>query len=190
MKAKVNSVKGKLTEAIESILNEKKAVEHEYKSIVEDILDHEVFQQLQNFFHHNSSIYDHAKVVSYVSYKICKLLNLDYRSAARGGLLHDFFLYDWRNHNEPELAKEKYHGLEHPKIALDNSMKHFELNDIEKDIIVKHMWPLTFVPPKYQESFVVTFADKYVSSREFIDEFKKRQVGKIKGMKKKKAVKK
>ena len=179
IKAKVNDVKGKLTDAIESILNEKKAIEHEYKSIVEDILDHEVFQQLQNFFHHNSSIYDHAKVVSYVSYKICKLLNLDYRSAARGGLLHDFFLYDWRNHDEPDLAKEKYHGLEHPKIALDNSMKHFELNDIEKDIIVKHMWPLTFVPPKYQESFVVTFADKYVSSREFIDEFKKRQMGKI-----------
>jgi uncharacterized membrane protein len=183
IKAKVNNVKGKLTEAIESILNEKKAVEHEYNNIVDDILDHEVFKQLQNFFHHNSSIYEHAKVVSYVSYKICKLLNLDYRSAARGGLLHDFFLYDWRNHHEPDLAKEKYHGLEHPKIALDNSMKHFELNDIEKDIIVKHMWPLTFVPPKYQESFVVTFADKYVSSREFIDEFKKKQIGKIKGMK-------
>jgi uncharacterized protein len=63
-------------------------------------------------------------------------------------------------------------------------MKHFELNDIEKDIIVKHMWPLTFIPPKYQESLVVTFADKYVSSREFIDEFKKRHMGKIKGRRK------
>jgi len=184
IKAKVNNVKGKLSDAIESILNEKKAVEHEYNNIVADILNHDVFQQLQNFFHHNSSIYEHAKVVSYVSYKICKFLKLDYISAARGGLLHDFFLYDWRDHHEPDLAKEKYHGLEHPKIALDNSMKHFELNDIEKDIIVKHMWPLTFVPPKYQESFVVTFADKYVSSKEFIDEFKKKQKGKIKSIRK------
>ncbi len=175
IKAKVNNMKGKLTDTVESILNERKPAEQEYTDIVSDILSHSEFLQLQNFFHHNSSIYEHAKVVSYVSYRICKLLNLDYRSAARGGLLHDFFLYDWRNHSEPELAKEKYHGLEHPKIALENSLKHFELNDIEKDIIVKHMWPLTFVPPKYQESFVVTFADKYVSSKEFIDEFAKKQ---------------
>ena len=78
--------------------------------------------------------------------------------------------------------------MAHPKIALDNSMKYFVLNEVEKDIIVKHMWPLTLIPPKYQESFVVTFTDKYVSSKEFIDEFKKKQVGKmnkIKKMKKK-----
>lgn len=180
IRLKVNSVKGKLAEAIESIIHDKKATEHEYYEIVDDILHHDVFLQLHNFFHHNSSIYEHVKIVSYISYKICKTLNLDYRSAARGGLLHDFFLYDWRDHSEPELAKEKFHGLEHPKIALENSMKHFELNNIEKDIIIKHMWPLTFVPPKYQESFVVTFADKYVSSKEFLDEFAKKQKGKFK----------
>lgn len=179
LKLKVNNMKGKLSETIESILYNRKPAEQEYTHIVSDILEHNVFKELQNFFHHNSSIYEHAKVVSYVSYKICKMLNLDYRSAARGGLLHDFFLYDWRDHHEPDLAKEKYHGMAHPKIALNNSMKHFVLNDIEKDIIVKHMWPLTFIPPKYQESFIVTFADKYISSREFIDEFKKRQVGKM-----------
>ncbi len=183
LKLKVNNMKDKLSETIDTIIHNGMILEQEYTSIVSDILEHKTFKELQNFFHHNSSIYDHAKVVSYVSYRICKFLKLDYRSAARGGLLHDFFLYDWRNHNEPELAKEKYHGLEHPKIALGNAMKHFELNDVEKDIIVKHMWPLTFIPPKYQESFVVTFADKYVSSKEFIDEFAKKQKGKIKGRK-------
>lgn len=183
LKEKVNNMKGKLSETIESILSNRKPAEQEYMNIVSDILEHNVFMELKNYFHHNSSIYEHVKVVSYVSYRICKMLNLDYRSAARGGLLHDFFLYDWRNHDEPDLAKEKYHGMAHPKIALDNSMKHFALNDIEKDIIVKHMWPLTFIPPKYQESFVVTFADKYISSKEFIDEFRRKQVGKIKGRK-------
>ncbi len=186
IRSRVNNVKGKLSDAIESILNEKRAAELEYIHIVEDILNHDVFKQLHNFFHHNSSIYEHAKVVSYVSYKICKILHLDYKSAARGGLLHDFFLYNWRDHDLPDLAKKKYHGMAHPKIALDNSMKHFELNEIEKDIIVKHMWPLTVVPPKYQESFVVSFADKYVSSKEFVDEFKKRRMGKIKRTRKKK----
>jgi len=36
------------------------------------------------------------------------------------------------------------------------------------------MWPLTPVPPRYKESFIVSFVDKYLSSKEFIDEFKKR----------------
>jgi uncharacterized protein len=166
---------GKITEKIESIINERKPADKEYTDIVWDILENNDFQKLQNFFHHNSSIYEHARIVSYVSYRICKYLNLDYRSAARGGLLHDFFLYDWRNHSEPDLAKEKYHGRAHPAIALKNSMKHFDLNEVEKDIIIKHMWPLTFRPPKYQESFVVTFTDKYISSREFIDEFRKKK---------------
>ena len=46
--------------------------------------------------------------------------------------------------------------------------------EIEKDIIIKHMWPLTITPPRYYESYIVTFVDKYVSSIEFINEYKKK----------------
>jgi len=175
IRVKVNAAMGKMSDIVESVMSERRPDDSEYNSIVKDILANAEFMKLDNFFHHNSSILEHAKVVSYVSYRICKYLNLDYVSAARGGLLHDFFLYDWRNHDEPELHRDRYHGIEHPRIALENSMKHFTLNDVEKDIILKHMWPLTIVPPRYQESYVVTFVDKYVSSREFIDEFMKRR---------------
>ena len=72
------------------------------------------------------------------------------------------------------MPREKFHGLEHPKIAVANARKYFSLNDIEEDIIRKHMWPLTLVPPKYKESYIVSFADKYLSSKEFISEYKKR----------------
>lgn len=154
-----------------TILNDRKPDENEYNNIVRDILENEEFMKLKNYYHHNSSIFEHAEIVSWISYSICKYLNLDYTSAARGALLHDFFLYDWRNHDEPELAKEKFHGLEHPKIALENSRKHFNLNKIEEDIIIKHMWPLTLLPPRYRESFIVTFVDKYTASREFVDSF-------------------
>lgn len=154
-------------------LQGRKPFEREFYSIINDIYRHEEFMKLKRFFHHNSSIYAHVRDVAYFSYRACKYLRLDYRSAARGALLHDFFLYDWRNHDEPDLHRDKYHGIEHPRIALANAEKYFQLNDIEKDIIVKHMWPLTLVPPKYKESYIVTFADKYLSSKEFIDEFKK-----------------
>jgi len=166
----------KIMEKIESIINKKNPVKNEYAEIVQDILLNDEFLKLQNFYHHNSSIYEHAIIVSYFSYRICKYLNLDYRSAARGGLLHDFFLYDWRKHRRSALTKNKLHGRAHPEIALRNSMKHFELNNIEKDIILKHMWPLTFRPPRYQESFIVTFTDKYIASKEYIGEFRKRKM--------------
>ena len=39
--------------------------------------------------------------------------------------------------------------------------------DKEKEIIKKHMWPLTFSPPKYLESFIVTIVDKYCAFKEW-----------------------
>jgi len=165
------AMRSKIAESIEG----RRPMEQEFHNIVRDIYEHSEFRKLKGFYHHNSSIYEHAMAVSYLSYKICKVLGLDYHSAARGAMMHDFFLYDWRNHDEPDLPRETFHGPAHPKIALANAQKHFSLNPIERDIIIKHMWPLTPVPPRFRESFVVTFADKYLSSKEFFDEFRKRR---------------
>lgn len=174
IKIKVDSFLKPLQEKIILEMEGRRPFEKEYYEAVQDILQHEEFLKLKDYFHHNSSIYHHVHDVAYLSYRISKYLKLDYRSAARGALLHDFFLYDWRNHDVPDLPREKFHGLEHPKIAVANARKHFSINDIEEDIIKKHMWPLTIVPPKYKESYIVSFADKYLSSREFINEYKKR----------------
>ena len=43
--------------------------------------------------HYETSTFDHCYMVSYYCYKVCKKLKLDYKSAARAGMLHDFFLY-------------------------------------------------------------------------------------------------
>lgn len=174
IKIKIDSFLKPISEKIFQEFDGRKPFEAEYYETVRDILAHEEFQKLKDYFHHNSSIYSHVHDVAYLSYRISKFLKLDYRSTARGALLHDFFLYDWRNHDAPDLPREKFHGLEHPKIAVANAGKYFSLNDIEEDIIRKHMWPLTLVPPKYKESYIVSFADKYLSSREFISEYKKR----------------
>lgn len=173
LKSRVDGLLKTVSARIEEELKERTPLDREYFELVKDILDNTEFQRLKDFFHHNSSIYEHARKVSFLSYRLCKYLNLDFRAAARGGLLHDFFLYDWRDHDEPDLAREKYHGLHHPRIALENSVRHFALSGIEKDIILKHMWPLTLKPPRYRESFVVTFVDKYLSSKEFVTEFAK-----------------
>jgi len=115
--------------------------------------------------HYDVSCFDHCLHVAYYTYFICKKLKLDYISATRAAMLHDFFLYDWRT----KYRDEEYnypHAFAHPKIALRNSQLYFDLNSKEQDIIKKHMWPLTFSLPKYKESYIVTLIDKYSTLRE------------------------
>jgi len=141
--------------------------DQEFRGNIRDIIRNAEFQRLREFFHHKDSIYHHSLRVALLSYRIGKYAHMDYRAMARGGLLHDFFLYDWRRHDLPDLAKHKFHGFAHPHIALRNAELHFQLTNWERDIIVKHMWPLTLRPPRYKEALVVSLVDKYVASGEF-----------------------
>ena len=89
---------------------------------------------------------------------------LNFVDAARGALLHDLFLYDWHIKG----SHKGLHGFTHPKTALQNASKICDLTEKEKDIIVKHMWPLTIRLPKYRESFVVSGADKLCALAEML----------------------
>lgn len=40
------------------------------------------------------------------------------------------------------------------------------LNEKEKDIIIKHMWPVSFDIPRSREAFILTFVDKYCAISE------------------------
>ncbi len=133
----------------------------EFYSIIRDLINNDTVQEMKNYRqHYDTSTFEHCFFVSYISYKICKKLNLDYVSTARAAMLHDLFLYDWRNSSK-KLNLDGLHAFVHPKIALENASKIFDLNDKEKDIIVKHMWPVTLPFPKYKETFIVTCVDKY-----------------------------
>ncbi|MCQ2465180.1 MAG: HD family phosphohydrolase [Oscillospiraceae bacterium] len=131
-----------------------------YYDTVKDLLEHELVQKMKEFTQHgNTSTFQHCVNVSYYNYKICKFFHLDARAGARAGLLHDFFLYDWHTHTRD--TGDHFHGMTHPKAALKNASRHFNLSAREKDIILKHMFPLTITPPRYMETFVIVFVDKY-----------------------------
>ena len=135
-----------------------------FLEIINDILANKSIQNLKLYKHHYSyTRLEHCLSVSYYTYVICKFLHLDYKSAARAALLHDLFFYDC----EDKISRPKNHIKNHPKIALENANKLFNLNKKEQDIILKHMWPLTFSPPKYLESFIVTIVDKYCAFKEW-----------------------
>lgn len=151
------------TEILSNLYSEYK----EYNEFVKDIINSDVVLSMKKFIQHGTTTcYDHCINVSYYSYRIAKHFNLDAKSTARAALLHDLFLYDWHKVIEKKPLLQK-HGFTHPKTALDNACKYFNLNEIEKDIIIKHMWPLTLRHiPKYKESIIVTMVDKYCSTKE------------------------
>lgn len=150
----------------------------EFKAIIKDISKNQNILALKERIQHaSSSRYYHCLCVSFYTYAICKKLGLDYVSAARGAMLHDFYYYDWRDKNVE--GQKKFHAFRHPRIALNNALDIFELNDLEKDIIVKHMWPLTIKFPTYKESYIVTLVDKYCATHELIKTFKRKFKQKI-----------
>lgn len=143
-----------------------------YLGCVYDILKNKNVESMDKFMQHGkTTTLRHSIGVSYLSYCICKKWKLDYVSAARAGLLHDFYLYDW--HIYPKESNDIFHGFTHPRKALKNAEENFELNWKEKDIVLRHMWPLTPMPPRTLEGFVVVFVDKYCGILEIIDQFRK-----------------
>ena len=149
----------------------------EFNTIIADLTQNSTVQEMKNYIQHcDTTCYEHCMNVAYYSYLICKKYNLDYVSAARGGMLHDLFLYNWRK-SKKKLKLEGWHAFVHPRIALSNSIKLFELNDIEKDVILKHMWPVTlFSLPKYCESYIITLVDKYCATHETLEYIKKKSI--------------
>ena len=133
----------------------------EFFNIIKDIISNDIVKQMKNYRQHcNTSCYKHCMQVSYFTYIACKKLKLDYISATRAAMLHDLFLYDWRKKYR-SIELPGLHAFVHPQIALENANKLFKLNKMEQDIIAKHMWPITFLLPKYRESYIVTIMDKY-----------------------------
>ena len=145
-------------------------MKNEFQEIIMDLMANTMVQEMSKYRHHyTTSCLDHCLHVAYHNYIICKKLHLDYISATRAGLLHDLFLYDWRTKVN---GRKGFHAFTHPASALENAKKITSLNSKEVDIILKHMWPVTFALPKYKESFIITLVDKYCALYESFDYYR------------------
>ena len=142
--------------------------DYEFIEIIDDLLKNQTVQKMKNFRqHYETSCFDHCLIASYYCYLYGKKFNLDYVSCARAAMLHDLFLYDWRKKQDD---RKGLHAFTHPKTAYKNASKLFALNEKEKDIILKHMWPVTIALPKYKESYLLTLVDKYCALNESYQE--------------------
>lgn len=116
--------------------------------------------------HKTSNTFEHVCHVARMCHKLeqkLRLKNIDQDALIRGAVLHDFYLYDFRQHPIGAYA----HGTTHASTALENAEQLFDLNDTEKDIIYSHMWPLNLSRiPRTKEAWIVSIADKICAVEE------------------------
>ena len=130
-----------------------------------DIIFSPEAQVLKTFTQHGeTTVFEHCLSVAKFSLLMAHFLertlkiSIDKDSLVRGALLHDYFLYDWHDKTVPG---RRVHGFTHPTTARKNAERDFGLNDLERDIISKHMFPVTPFPPMHRESVIVNLADKW-----------------------------
>ncbi|MEZ3434766.1 MAG: phosphohydrolase [Lachnospiraceae bacterium] len=146
--------------------NMRRSWKDEFYREIADIAKHPAVLRMKRYPHHGSTnCYQHCMNVAYYNYQWCKFFRLDARSAARAGMLHDLFLYDWHTH--AKKTGDHFHGMTHPGRAYKNAKRIFRLNPVERDIIVNHMWPVTlFSVPRTFEGWITTITDKYCGACE------------------------
>lgn len=155
----------------------------EWFKITKEVLLNDEFQKRKYFMHHhNLTVWDHSILVSFKAFKIAKTIGADERVCALAGLLHDFYQQAWLYSEDlAQIDDGKYvreigvkkplfrmHGFTHGADAAENYVKFFPHLEDKKitDSIKKHMFPMTIVPPKYIEGYILTSVDKLNSMKE------------------------
>ena len=128
-----------------------------FSDISKDIINTKKFEDLKKENHHGLTRYVHVMRVSKFTYKLSKLLHMDYISATRAALLHDYY-----TSSDLENIKEFKKLNLHPSIASKNAL-------LEKNAIESHMFPMGKKLPKYKESWLLTFVDKSVATYEQVN---------------------
>ena len=153
---------------LRAICSSKELTSNSYYACVRDIIESEQVQELRTITHHVSTTrFQHFVYVYYYSYMLCRKFRLNARSAARAGLLHDLFYYDRREYNSSRTKGQASHSKNHPMLASANAAEITEISCLERDMIEKHMWPVTRPKPSYKETYIITIIDKYCAVLEF-----------------------
>lgn len=152
---------------------------NELEEVYQRFLHDENVMRMQDIqMHRGSSCYIHSFRVA----KLCLLKAARYKrytlkdlkNVLVAAILHDYYLYDWREHHE----LRKKHGRRHPLVACANAIRDFDIPVEVQDIIKSHMWPLTpKLYPKTKEAKLVNRMDNHIAVREALTfrAFKKRR---------------
>ncbi len=121
----------------------------DFVTTTEELLGSDTVRSMGQWKHHGPiTTLDHSLFVAYLSYRWARFLHLDARAAARGGLLHDLYLYN----SKDKSAHPGWQCFDHPRAAAKNAQALTDLSPKEKNIILSHMWPLGGALPRSPEA--------------------------------------
>ena len=135
-------------------------LEAEFIHLIKNIIRTETFAATKHHKHHiRGTLYAHSIKVAYLCYLHHKrhALRIPLAEFVQGALLHDYYLYDLHGSGTPH----KFHWLRHPRIALQNAERDYpNLTRAQRDMIARHMFPMTLIPPTTLACWLVCFYDK------------------------------
>ncbi len=157
---------GKLYDKYLISLNLDRELNSDFFELVTKEYDTDEVQGLKTYPQHSDiDRLQHITSVAYMTFEISRKLGISVTEATRAAVLHDLFYYDWHEND----WSHRPHGYRHPGFALKNARELCgSLTKKEENAIKRHMWPLTITPPRYIESYVVVFSDKYCAARELL----------------------
>lgn len=142
-------------------------LKHELEDIYQSFLHDERILRMKDIqMHRGSNCHIHSFKVAKLSIKRAlrhKKGNL--HIILIGAILHDYYLYDWREDRE----KMKSHLRDHPYVAAENAERDFGIYEPIKKVIQSHMWPINFDEfPKTKEARIISLADKTIYFKEIM----------------------
>ena len=136
---------------------------HEFCRTTRELLASDQVRMMGRWQHHGQiTTLDHSLFVAYWSYRIARKFGWDEIAAARGGLLHDLYLYD----SKDKSAHPGLQCFDHPRAAARNAAELTPLSEKERNIILAHMWPLGGQLPRSREAWLVDLVDTICASLE------------------------
>ena len=147
----------------------------EFCTMIRDIVRSEDYRGMRQYRHHiKGSVYDHSLKAAYLCYRHHRRFRskTELSQLLRGALLHDYYLYDWHD----KSTSHRFHGFTHPRRALKNALRRYpDLTGTEQDMILRHMFPLTPVPPRTAAGWLLCFYDKVAAVSDYFGENKWRE---------------
>lgn len=137
----------------------------DFQRTTQELLVSEPVRMMGRWRHHGKvTCLDHSLFVAYWAFRCARKLRLDSAAAARGGLLHDLYLYDPKDRN----AHPGNQCFDHPRAAERNASALTRLSAKERNIILSHMWPLGGALPRSREAWLVDVVDTVCATLELI----------------------
>ena len=134
-----------------------------------DILGSDRYERAETIRHHNTSVAVHSRKTAEYGERICRWLKrrgvrISEEDVVRACLLHDIGMTEQNVHETVSWKKAYLHPQKGEQIAKTE----YRANEIQRNAIRRHMWPICIIPPKYKEGWVVVAADKCSSIWEIV----------------------